>query len=188
MVAAGLALLALGLIYRLLGPAFSMSSRTTIRSELYQRGFQALKILALDLQNSAADGVVVAPTSPTRTLLGVHPLKDANTEGKRVWSDSYVIHLWEEERLTRLVHQDPSPQFQERAQRPTTVELGNFLIAPVSSKILAYGVAGFSVSDSDPAANRLEMPYLVRLELRADVHGKTDPESVTLTRAITPRN
>lgn len=186
--AGSLVLLALALIFRLLGPAFSMSSRTTVRGELHQRALHAVRVLASDLRNSAADGVVIFPTSPTRTLIGIHPLTDADTEGRRVWSRDYVIHLWENNTLTRLVHTSPIPEFVEHAQRPVRGVIENYLVSPTQSRLLAPAVVNFSVSDADPSANRVEMPFAVSLRVQAEVYGKDEPEQLTVSRSVTPLN
>lgn len=187
LIAAGLALLVLVLMVQVLVPAFKISARTSVRSELHQRANHALGFLSRDLQHTSPDGIAYFRTGPQRFLLSMHPIVDSSPEGKRVYQDGLIVYLWENDRFSRNRYVDPDPNFSQSVKRVKQIELENYLVLAQEKKILATGMTAFNFDDASPLENRTEQPISIDFILHRDLNGD-DFEEFKLARKLTMFN
>ena len=186
LVAAGLFLLLVVVMIKLLVPAFRISTRTSVRSELHQRGHHAVNTLRNDLQRTPTAGLRVYQAAPERTLLVLHRLRDADVEGDPVYQNNLVIYERIGDKLWRYIYEDTAPEFTQTVQRPDLTQTENYLTEVSEGKILTGDISAFSVSDADPDPGRLKQPITVALALE---RGRdTEKQSLSLLQKITMRN
>jgi type II secretory pathway component PulJ len=185
LVASALLLLVVGLMVRVLVPAFRISAETSIRSELHQRGHHALNRLGFDLQKTGSTGLKIFQTSPSRTLIALQQLEDADPQADPVFQNGLIIYVWEQNQLTRFTYEDPDPTFSEAPQSYTVGELETF-ITQSKAKPLSQDIVNFTITDADPDPSRLKQPLTLTLQMER-VH-KDKVQKLTLSRSITQRN
>jgi type II secretory pathway pseudopilin PulG len=186
LVAAGLFLVLVAIMIQVLVPAFRISARTSVRSELHQRGHHSMNKLRNDLQRTPTAGLSVFQTAPERTLVVLHRLKDADVEGAPVYDSDLVIYERTGEKLWRYVYEDPAPEFTQSVQRPNLSQTETYLSLVSEGKVMTADIIAFSLADADPDPGRLRQPITVNLALE---RGRdTEKQTLSLLQKITMRN
>ena len=170
LIAAGIGLMLLGVLVRILIPALKHSAEGNIRLELQQFAVMAHQQIRAELYRSSAIGVSLG----TSALL-IHPQTSMDGTGQPVWSDETVLFYLD---ASNQLIRSQLPSRSVRPDRYTPTELNNLVnSSPATEKLVARFVRDFTVSSPAP-----DLPLEVELVLEKESPQRSTPIQISLTQ------
>lgn len=188
LVAAVLTLLVMGVAFGYLVPAWRASARIQTRVELQQSAVVALDRLTAELKTSAPGGVTLSDGVPR--ILAINPVEKVQGNGLVVWKSSYILYVFEGDRLERIEWPpggpaaSPSQQLPTRAKRLPRSQLVAIASAgDVARRQVAGDVVDFSWTHPG-SPDVFTQPLTFRLELSRATSAQPQAERVVLQRSV----
>jgi prepilin-type N-terminal cleavage/methylation domain-containing protein len=182
-----LATLALSVIV----PMVQAGQRGTDESDLHQMAALTLELLAEDIEQSAAPGLVLTANVNSQVPLAfsVQQVIGVNPSGSTIWSGNVNVYCWNQsQQQIRVLSCPPTPVgvttvITETAPcRWTSHDLGILVLPTGGSRFLTSNVKSFSIAG--PTAHGLQEP--VRLSLSLQRLTGNVLQSVTVQQSASP--
>lgn len=189
LIAGGIVLLLLGVLIQTLLPALRYSAEGTVRVELQQSGYLALRQITDDLQKTTAAGVSFQATPVA--ALAINSIDSIDGTGKRVWSDQ--VHLYGLDSPSRKLLLEPHTVTQTSLALPSLLSTSDIttLMSGTSGRerTLASNVENFEVTPYLSATATLPaQPMSVRIRLGKDLPHTAHRAQIELMRSVFLRN
>ena len=177
-------------------PVMRMANLGTARVDIQQTAVLACNRIATDLLRSSPSGVSLhsrAAADPAEpVVLAVIPIKDVDTEGRRVWDTNVVTFFWDRDKKWLLRRTfppappgsltiDPLPDY-----RPSRLAVSDLLALADSNAPyirLATRVVNF---DAAPFAG--DRAFAIDLSIEEGVSGKRQAERFDYRKIVSLRN
>lgn len=196
LIAGGLFLVVLSVVFGFLIPSFRNSSRNGARIEMQQQASLAMDRLMIDLERSAPAAVTLLPSPAQGQASGVaiQRLRGFSGGGLQEWESELVLYYWlpQSQRLKREIWRAGLPPalpvvlLDTRPSRITRQDLVDVINdGSASEQTVATGVIEFEVALAKPPAMQ---PFTIGLTLARTIQGRPKPETFELRRSVTLRN
>lgn len=174
-------------------PTMRMASLGTARVDIQQMAVLACNRVAADLQDSSAAAIslhsrVVADPVSQPVVAAMVPIKEVDSQGKRVWEQVVVVYFWERDskKLLRRPMKSGDHGLSLPADRPTKLapsELLPLAAAGTSGTQLASRVVNFDATEIVPGR-----AFAIDIGIEEGVSGKQKAERFDYKKVVSLRN
>jgi hypothetical protein len=201
LIAGGLGVLLLGLIYAFLTHTMRITGRGALRTDMQQAAMRTMNSISRDLELSATSGVTIAGggTAGRPVLMGIVPIKNVLDDGTQQWDNRLIVYSWDSpgSSVIKKVWKTGDPPtlavpLSLNGLMPLRVPdatLSSIAAEPrLQGQILAQGVTSLVITHKG-IGSAMEPPVTVTIRLeRSGNTGATGPEKYDLTTMFTVRN
>lgn len=201
LIAGGLGLLILGLMFSFFTRTTKITARGTLRTDMQQAAMRVMSSISKDLELSAASGVSIdgggAAKCPVR--MGIVPILNVLDDGTQQWDNRLTVYSWSSSGspVIKKIWKNGDPP-----ASAITVSLNGLMPLRVSetvlssiadepklqAQILANGVTSLEITHNG-VGSAVESPVTVTIKLeRSGNTGATGTEKYQLTSKFTVRN
>ncbi|MHC9537943.1 MAG: prepilin-type N-terminal cleavage/methylation domain-containing protein [Vulcanimicrobiota bacterium] len=201
LIAGGLGLLILGLMYSFFTRTTRITARGTLRTDMQQAAMRVMSSISKDLELSATSGVSVvgSGSSEPPVIMGIVPILNVLDDGTQQWDNRLTVYSWTSKggQVTKKIWKNGDPpaltvELSLNGLMPLRVSetvLSSIADEPkLQAQILANGVKSLEITHNG-VGSAVESPVKVTIELeRSGNTGATGTEKYKLTSKFTVRN
>jgi|GEM_PF-4733188 len=201
LIAGGLGVLILGMIFSFFTRTTRITARGTLRTDMQQAAMRVMTSISRDLELSAVSGVSIdggtAAGDPVR--MGIVPILNVLDDGTQQWDNRLTVYSWSS-RGSPVIKKawkngdPPALAVPLSLNGLMPLRVSGIVLSSVAgepglqAQILANGVTSFEITHNGVGSS-VEPPVTVTIELeRSGNTGSTGTEKYRLTNKFTVRN